>query len=173
MKRVYLKSLRDVRTKYNVSPLMGSWIKKKKKSQQPAIDILGNNWGLGSRAPPAFSRVLSLLSSLPFSLQSSSTDRPSPDTLAHSAFPLPWLLHLTSTELFLHTFPQLEACLGADGYCLVWTHGCQWKLFRGHGSWLLCRPQPMHSRNNCAIELGKGIQIQIYCDHDDGDGDDC
>ena len=32
MKRVYLKSLRDVRTRYNVSPLMGSWIKKKKKA---------------------------------------------------------------------------------------------------------------------------------------------
>ena len=42
MERVfYMKSLRDVRTKYNVSALMGSWIKKKNRANKLQLTFWG------------------------------------------------------------------------------------------------------------------------------------
>ena len=141
---------------------MGSWINKK-QSQQPTMDILGNNWGLRPRAPPAFPKVPSLPSSLPSSPHSSSTDSPSPDTLAHSALPPPWLLHLHwefHWALPSH-FPSTRS-MPENWWVLLDLNTCvPLEAVRGQGSWLLCCPWPTHSINCCAIELGKGIQIQI------------
>lgn len=67
------------------------------------------------------------------------------------------------TPLLLNTpltLPLKHSILNNEN-CFICAHVCKWKLLVARGPGFCATPQATHSRNSFAIELGKGIQIQI------------